>query len=100
MKTYALEELEAELFTPDEIKEIHDGADSDVLEMNLRQLRDMVGMTQVEMAGILEAVQSRLSQIEKGGDYKLSTLRKYVNALGGELRIQAIVGGKTVDLVL
>ena len=59
----------------------------------------MAGVTQGELARRLDASQSQLSQVESREDHKLSTLRRYVEALGGEIRVQAILKGKTVDLV-
>lgn len=73
----------------------------EVLQMNLRQLRDTAGITQVEMAGKLKVAQSRLSQLEGGeADNRLSTLRRYVEALGGEVKVQAVFGRKAVELVV
>lgn len=66
------------------------------LTMSLRALREMSGMTQVELAEELEVPQSNLSRFENATDMKLSTLRRYVAALGGELELVATIGGKRV----
>jgi hypothetical protein len=42
--------------------------------------------------------QPELSRLERGSDYRLSTIRKYVTALGGELEIFAVVKGKRIPL--
>lgn len=71
------------------------------LEMNLAQIREAAGLTQVQLAEKLEMVQSGVARIEKeGNDPMLSTLRRYVGALGGEVKVQAVINGKTVELVV
>lgn len=55
----------------------------------LKRLRVMSGLTQVEMAGRLNIQQAAVSKIEHGGDALLSTIRKYVDALGASLGIDA-----------
>lgn len=53
----------------------------------LRRLRLLSGLTQKEMAGRLNVQQSAVSKIEKGGDVHISTITKYVEALGASLQI-------------
>lgn len=55
--------------------------------VTLSVLRRRVGLTQVELAARLAMSQSDLSKLEKRTDVRLSTLRRYVEALGGRLRI-------------
>jgi len=55
----------------------------------LRRLRLLCGLTQNEMAGRLDVQQAAVSKIEKGGDVHLSTVKKYVEALGASLRVDA-----------
>jgi predicted transcriptional regulator len=83
-------------------KETLEGIDRDVsaelLEMDLRDLREMAGLTQVELAETAEMNQSQLSQIENRDDHLLSTLRRYVEALGGRLEVVAVLGNKRITL--
>ena len=60
----------------------------------LREVRETRAMTQVELARDLGVGQSQVSQIEHGeiGRSKVDTLRRYVEALGGELDVQARFG--------
>ena len=74
-------------------------AELEVLEMNLQELRKAVGKTQEELAEVLDLSQGELSQTERREDHLLSTLRRYVEALGGELEVVAHVGDKRVRLV-
>jgi transcriptional regulator with XRE-family HTH domain len=72
--------------------------EQEVLEMNLRELRAMAGKTQEEVAAATQALQPALSRLEHGQDHKLSSLRRYVEALGGELEVAAVFGPKRVKL--
>ena len=57
---------------------------------NLRALRKLAGKAQAEIAAVLKIKQPSVSKIEKQADMYLSTLRGYVEAIGGELDL--IVG--------
>jgi len=68
-----------------------------------RALRDALGLarirterrvTQVELAGRLDRSQGNISELERRSDVYLSSLREYVEALGGELEINAVFDGK------
>ena len=68
------------------------------LQMSLRELRELAGSTQNEVAGELEMDQGQLSRFERQDDRLLSTLRRYVEALGGELEVTAVLGDKRITL--
>jgi DNA-binding XRE family transcriptional regulator len=52
---------------------------------SLRELRKAAGKAQVEIAAALKIKQPSISKIERQTDMYLSTLRSYVEAIGGEL---------------
>jgi transcriptional regulator len=79
-------------------KEARSEMTAELIEGDLRAVREIAGKTQVEVAEILDTTQSELSRLERREDYKLSTLRRYIEALGGELEIVAKFGDKTVRL--
>lgn len=57
----------------------------------LYELRERRGLTQVELSNISDMAQNRISTIERGVfKITLSTLSRYVEALGGNLVIGAI----------
>ncbi len=56
------------------------------------------GLTQEELAQRVAITQSQLSKLERREDHRISTVRRYVAALGGELEIVAIVDGKRILL--
>lgn len=58
--------------------------------MALEELRNAQHLTQADMAEMLNVPQSSISRIERRADMYLSTLRNYIHAAGGELRIQAV----------
>jgi transcriptional regulator with XRE-family HTH domain len=57
-------------------------------------------MTQQELADKLRVTQAQVSNIERGADLYLSTLRRYVGALGGRLELTAVVDGKRFEPTL
>ena len=58
-------------------------------ELTLRDLRKAHELTQTRMAEALHISQDGVSRIEKRSDFLLSTLRSYVEAMGGQLRLIA-----------
>lgn len=57
--------------------------------LRLSDIREAVGHTQVELAAQLKLGQASVSKIESAADMYLSTLRRYIEALGGELVVSA-----------
>lgn len=57
--------------------------------MTMRELREARQMTQVEMAKALGVKQEQISRIEKRTDLHLSTLKRSIEAMGGELILTA-----------
>jgi transcriptional regulator with XRE-family HTH domain len=58
-------------------------------EMALRHLRQARRLTQKRLARVLRIGQDSVSRIETRSDMLLSTLRSYVEAMGGSLRLVA-----------
>ena len=58
-------------------------------EMSLRDLRKARKLTQARVAKVLGVTQDSVSRLEKRSDLLLSTLRKTVKAMGGDMRIIA-----------
>lgn len=58
-------------------------------EMPLHELRRARRLSQEALAAALGARQSSISKLERRADMYVSTLRSYVEALGGELEIRA-----------
>jgi HAMP domain-containing protein len=58
-----------------------------IREVTLREVREAVKRTQVEVAAAAGTSQDRVSKLEHSDDALVSTLRRHVRALGGELRL-------------
>jgi transcriptional regulator with XRE-family HTH domain len=56
-------------------------------EMTLRQLRQACRLTQQKVAKSLRIGQEGVSKIERRSDLLISTLREYVEAMGGQLSL-------------
>lgn len=67
-------------------------------EMPLAELRQARQMTQVTLAELLETSQPEVSKIERRTDVYVSTLRRYVEAMGGKLEIVARFPDGTVRI--
>lgn len=58
-------------------------------EMALGELRKARQLSQEKLAVTLQTKQASISKMEKRTDMYISTLRSYVEAMGGELKITA-----------
>ncbi len=58
-------------------------------EMALQELRRARELSQAQLAEVLGEKQPNISQLEQRTDMYVSTLRKYIEAMGGELEIIA-----------
>lgn len=58
-------------------------------EMPLNELRQALQLSQERMAEILDTKQANISRLERRTDMFISTLRSYIEAMGGELDIIA-----------
>ena len=58
-------------------------------EMSLREMRKAIGKTQKAIARRLKVGQDAVSKLETRNDMYISTLRDFVQAMGGELELFA-----------
>jgi transcriptional regulator with XRE-family HTH domain len=76
--------------SPAERKKVEDRAAEIIAEeMSLRDLRKARKLTQARLAKVLGITQDSVSRLEKRSDLLLSTLRKTVKAMGGDVRVVA-----------
>ena len=68
--------------------------------LSLFQLRERRGVSQEELARLWETSQPNVSKIEHQDDVLVSTLRRYVEALGGRLEVQAVFPEERIVLDL
>lgn len=58
-------------------------------ELILRDIRKARKLTQAQMATVLDIGQDSISRLEKRSDMMLSTMRSYIEAMGGSLELVA-----------
>lgn len=90
-------QLEAKM-APESLARAKSRAKDMLAEMLLAELRQAVGLTQQELADRLGIKQPTLSGLESQTDIQLSTLRRLVEALGGELELIAHLPGGDVRI--
>lgn len=63
-------------------------------------LREALCLTQTDVAERLNVTQTRVSALERGdvGRASVDTLRRYVEALGGQLRVEVEVGADRIQI--
>lgn len=72
----------------------------EVRAYRLRELREAAALTQVQLAERLEVSQNRVSRLEQGDIERsqVDTLRRYVEAVGGRLRIEVEFGDERIQI--
>ncbi|WP_281300517.1 MULTISPECIES: helix-turn-helix domain-containing protein [unclassified Iodidimonas] len=72
-----------------EAQAIEDGLGTARIGAELKKLRILAGLTQGHVAASMDVQQASISKIENGGEIYLSTVERYVKALGASLRLNA-----------
>ena len=88
MKTTRFDELRKGM-SPDAQARARSLADKMLQEMPLHELRLARQKTQTQLARVLDVQQAAVSRIERRADMYISTLRSYIEAMGGRLEIVA-----------
>lgn len=79
-----------------EVRRCQDDDASAKIGEALQQMRKFSGLTQADMARRLDVGQASVSKVEKGrSDVHVSTIQKYVEALGGRLQVGAAFDGNS-----
>lgn len=76
--------------SPEVRERVHQEALAELERIGFNKLRQAREQTQVALAERLNIPQSGVSRLENQSDLLLSTLRKYVGALGGELQVRVV----------
>ena len=100
MKVHKWSDIKRSRNDSERAKRIAARVEETLLELNLAELRRELGLTQEQVASAAEMTQSELSKLERRDDHLVSTLRRYVESLGGELEVTAVVGKKRVKLAV
>ena len=102
MKVYQARDLAIKKLGLEEVEritaEVREEIASETMEANLKAIRELAGKTQVEAAAAIGISQAQLSRTEAEGDHRVSTLRRYVEALGGDFEVIARFGDRALRL--
>lgn len=73
---------------------------SEVRAYRLRELREEAGLTQAQLAERIGVGQRQVSKIENGDldNTKVGTIRNYLQAVGGDMTIEYVVGDQKVQV--
>lgn len=73
---------------PEVVTEAQKTATAMLLNIHLAELRERINLTQSDIATKLDIKQPTVSDMEQAGrDIKLSSLKRYIEATGGKLRL-------------
>lgn len=98
MKTQKWSDIKGAHLSEEQRARVSRRVEEELTEMSLADLRRELGVTQVELAEAAEMTQSQVSTLEHRTDHLVSTLRRCVRALGGDIEVIAVVGDKRVKL--
>ena len=85
-------------FSPEQEAEIARRVREAAGVMTLYQLREARSLTQVNLAKVLNINQGAVSKMEKRTDMYVSTLRNFIQAMGGQLQVKAIFPEGEVEI--
>ncbi len=97
MKNKPISEL-TKNFSPDRRERIERIKDSLREEMALAELRQALSFTQSTLAETLGVGQAEISKIENRTDLFVSTLKRFLEAMGGELEIHAVFQDRAIKI--
>ena len=87
-----------EKMSPERRKRSEERVEKILAEMALDELRNARGLSQKVLAKKLHIQQPAIAKLEKRADMYISTLRKHLKAMGGELDIIARFPNKNIRI--
>lgn len=86
--------------SPERMRIADEALTSEIVGFQLSLLRKAKKLTQVQVAENMGVSQRRVSAIERGeiDRSEITTLRAYINALGGQIRIVADFGDESTQI--
>jgi DNA-binding Xre family transcriptional regulator len=98
-KTKKFRDLAAPVYAdPERRARVEQGTRAILTGLRLAELRVERGLTQVQLAERLGMTQENVSRIERAEDTQLSTIRRYIEALGGNLELHAVFEDRDVPI--
>jgi DNA-binding XRE family transcriptional regulator len=85
-------------FSPERRERIEQRKEQLRQEMTLAELRKAFSLTQDTLAKNLNVKQAEISKIENRADMLMSTLRNFVQAMGGDLEVRAVFPDRAIEI--
>ncbi len=98
LKLHRWQDVKGRRYSNEKVAQLEDEVRQELIAGNLSAIREVLGLTQQAVAKRTKMAQYAISRLERRDDHLISTLRHYVEALGGELEIVARFGRKSVYL--
>jgi DNA-binding XRE family transcriptional regulator len=95
--TRAFSELTKD-FSPERRERIEQRKEQLRQDMTLAELRKAFSLTQDTLAKNLNVKQAEISKIENRADMLMSTLRNFIQAMGGELEVRAVFQDRAIEI--
>ncbi|WP_422731705.1 helix-turn-helix domain-containing protein [Leclercia pneumoniae] len=74
--------------SPESQQRIQQTADEMILETGLQLVREVLNLSQKQLAELMGISQPAITQLEqRGNELKIATLKRYIEAMGGKLSI-------------
>jgi transcriptional regulator with XRE-family HTH domain len=87
------------LATPGAAERVAQNEEELRLAAGLTSLREQAGLSQRELAERIGVRQPRIAAIERSRNVTIEVLERYIGALGGQLEVSVIRGGKKIALL-
>ncbi len=85
-------------FSPERRERIEQRKEQLRQDMTLAELRKAFSLTQDTLAKNLNVKQAEISKIENRADMLMSTLRNFIQAMGGELEVRAVFPDRAIAI--
>jgi DNA-binding transcriptional regulator YiaG len=100
MKVIAIDKVLSRHLSPASLARAKTKAAKILEEMELREIREALNISQRGLARSIGIAQPTLAKIERQPDMRVATLRKVVRALGGDIDIMARFPGTAIRVKL
>jgi transcriptional regulator with XRE-family HTH domain len=91
-------QIKNETMTKEEQRAVNLLALRDLAEMELAELREVLQVSQKDLAKKLKVTQVAVSRLERRPNVLVDTLSHYIEGLGGHLELRAVLPNRTIKL--
>ena len=97
-KIHKWNDIKKESRTEERLAELKMEATEELVRYRLGELRQLLEVTQVQLAEMSGMTQPQISKLEANNDALLSTLQRYARAMGGRLEVNVVVDERKYEL--